>query len=63
MRFGRRLEVMFDDAEQTADELGESYKLLDKWKKRGDELLYSMIPKSVAEKMKTGDNTVTCEVR
>lgn len=56
-----KLEVMFDDAEQTADELGESYKLLDKWKKRGDELLYSMIPKSVAEKMKTGDNTVTCE--
>lgn len=58
-----RLELMFDKAEQRSDELGKSYDLLDQWKRRGDELLYSMIPKTVADRLRTGDSQLsTCEV-
>lgn len=55
---------MFDKAEERSGELEKSFDLLDKWKKRGDELLYSMIPKTVAEKLRTGTSSLsTCEVR
>lgn len=54
---------MFDKAEQRATELENNYKLLDTWKRRGDDLLYSMIPKTVADRLRTGDSPLsTCEV-
>lgn len=59
-----RLELMFDKAEQRASELETNLSLLEVWKKRGDELLYSMIPKPVAEKLRSGNSPLsTCQVR
>lgn len=58
-----RLELMFDKAEQRATELESNYALLDKWKRRGDDLLYSMIPKTVADRLRAGHSPLsTCEV-
>nr|CAD7455710.1 unnamed protein product [Timema tahoe] len=58
-----RLELMFEKAEQRSMELEHSYSLLNCWKRRGDELLYSMIPKSVADRLRTGENPMsTCQV-
>ena len=55
---------MFDKEAQRSDELEKSYELLDTWKRRGDDLLYSMIPKTVADRLRTGDSPLsTCEVR
>ncbi|KAK6627826.1 hypothetical protein RUM44_010305 [Polyplax serrata] len=57
-----RLEMMFEKAEQRSLELEKSYELLDSWKKRGDDLLYSMIPQSVAERLRNGEKRLsTCE--
>lgn len=54
---------MFDKAEQRATELESNYALLDKWKRRGDDLLYSMIPKTVADRLRAGHSPLsTCEV-
>lgn len=56
--------MMFEKAEQRSLELEKSYELLDSWKKRGDDLLYSMIPQSVAERLRNGEKRLsTCEVR
>ncbi|XP_021937378.1 soluble guanylate cyclase 89Db-like isoform X2 [Zootermopsis nevadensis] len=57
-----RLELMFERAEQRSTELERSYTLLDCWKRRGDELLYSMIPQSVADRLRTEKNSLsTCQ--
>ncbi|XP_031334521.1 soluble guanylate cyclase 89Db-like isoform X1 [Photinus pyralis] len=57
-----KLEVLFDDAEQRSLDLEQSYELLDKWKKRSDELLYSMIPQTVADRLRGGNSRLsTCE--
>lgn len=54
---------MFDKAEQRSSELTKNYDLLDQWKRRGDELLYSMIPKTVADRLRTTNSSLsTCEV-
>lgn len=54
---------MFDKAEQRSMELEQNYVLLDKWKRRGDDLLYSMIPKTVADRLRAGHSPLsTCEV-
>lgn len=54
---------MFDKAEQRSEELQRSYELLDTWKRRGDDLLYSMIPKTVADRLRQGNSPLsTCEV-
>jgi len=59
-----RLELMFEKAEQRSLELERNYELLDCWKRRGDELLYSMIPRSVADRLRTEKNSLsTCQVR
>lgn len=59
-----RLELMFERAEQRSMELERSYELLDCWKRRGDELLYSMIPRSVADRLRTEKHSLsTCQVR
>lgn len=53
---------MFEKEEQRSDELETSLKLADSWKRQGDELLYSMIPKPVAERLRSGQNTLsTCQ--
>ncbi|XP_066140773.1 soluble guanylate cyclase 89Db-like isoform X2 [Euwallacea fornicatus] len=57
-----KLELMFDKAEQRASELEINLSLLEEWKQRGDDLLYSMIPKPVAEKLRAGNNPLsTCQ--
>jgi guanylate cyclase len=57
-----KLEIMFDKEAQRSDELEKSYELLDTWKRRGDDLLYSMIPKTVADRLRTGNSPLsTCE--
>lgn len=54
---------MFDKAQQRSSELESSYELLDTWKRRGDDLLYSMIPRSVADRLRGGSSPLsTCEV-
>lgn len=53
---------MFEKEEQRSDELETSLKLADSWKRQGDELLYSMIPRPVAERLRSGQNTLsTCQ--
>lgn len=57
-----RLEFLCEKAEQRSDELEKNYEELDVWKKCGDELLYSMIPRSVAEQLRAGESTLsTCQ--
>lgn len=57
-----RLELVFEKEEQRSDELETSLKLADSWKKQGDDLLYSMIPRPVAERLRGGQNPMaTCE--
>lgn len=54
---------MCERAEQRSDELERSLKLLDRWKSRGDELLYSMIPRTVADRLRRGQSPLTtCQV-
>lgn len=57
-----RIELLFEKEEQRSDELETSLKLADSWKKQGDDLLYSMIPRPVAERLRTGQNPMdTCQ--
>ncbi|KAL1508915.1 hypothetical protein ABEB36_003734 [Hypothenemus hampei] len=57
-----KLQIMFDKAEQNAEELEHSHELLDQWKKRGDDLLYSMIPKGIIDRLRSGSSPLdTCE--
>ncbi|KAJ8919157.1 hypothetical protein NQ315_012143 [Exocentrus adspersus] len=57
-----KLQLMFDKAEQRATELENNYSLLNIWKSRGDDLLYSMIPKPVADRLRSGNSSLsTCE--
>ncbi|XP_014213715.1 soluble guanylate cyclase 89Db-like [Copidosoma floridanum] len=57
-----RLEMMCEKAEQRSQELEQSYELLDRWKNKSDELLYSMIPQSVADRLRAGASQMdTCE--
>ncbi|KAI5748898.1 hypothetical protein M8J76_003019 [Diaphorina citri] len=57
-----RLEFLCEKAEQRSDELEKNYEELDMWKKCGDDLLYSMIPRSVAEQLRAGESTLsTCK--
>jgi guanylate cyclase len=57
-----RLDLMCEREEQRAEELETSLSLADSWKKQGDELLYSMIPRSVADRLSSGqDPLATCQ--
>ncbi|XP_076255247.1 soluble guanylate cyclase 89Db-like [Rhynchophorus ferrugineus] len=57
-----KLQTMFDKAEQNTEELEQSLELLDQWKKRSDELLYSMIPQAIADRLRSGTSALdTCE--
>jgi guanylate cyclase, other len=54
--------MMCEKEENRAEELVTSLELADSWKKQGDELLYSMIPKTVADKIRNGqDPLATCQ--
>lgn len=53
---------MCEREENRAEELETSLNLADSWKKQGDDLLYSMIPKTVADKIRNGqDPMATCQ--
>lgn len=53
---------MFERAEQWSQDLEDNYEQLDKWKRKGDYLLYSMLPKSVADQLQNGQSTMdTCK--
>uniref|UniRef100_A0A1A9VS86 guanylate cyclase n=1 Tax=Glossina austeni TaxID=7395 RepID=A0A1A9VS86_GLOAU len=54
------LEMMFEKEEVRSDELEKALNLSDSWKKQGDELLYSMIPRPIAERMRNGEES-TCQ--
>lgn len=57
------LEIMYDRAEANSNKLEESVLLLEQWKRRGDDLLYSMLPRQVAEHLRQGkDPITTCQV-
>jgi guanylate cyclase len=57
-----RLDLMCEREELRAEELETSLSLADSWKKQGDELLYSMIPRSIADRIKNGqDPLATCQ--
>ncbi|XP_017139743.1 soluble guanylate cyclase 89Da [Drosophila miranda] len=55
-----KLEIMFEKEEQRSDELEKSLELADSWKRQGDDLLYSMIPRPIAERMRNSQEQV-CE--
>lgn len=54
--------MMCEREENRAEELETSLVLADSWKKQGDELLYSMIPRTVADKIRSGQDPMgTCQ--
>lgn len=54
--------MMCEREENRAEELETSLVLADSWKKQGDELLYSMIPRTVADRLRNGqDPMATCQ--
>ncbi|KAL7635086.1 UNVERIFIED_CONTAM: hypothetical protein RMT77_014071 [Armadillidium vulgare] len=56
------LKLALDQEQLKSKKLEESMKLLDEEMKRTDELLYQMIPKQVADRLRNGENPVdTCE--
>lgn len=55
---------MFEKAETKASELEKHHEVVEKWKRKGDELVYSMMPRSVADVLKRGESPLsTCEVK
>ena len=57
------LEDLYERAEERSIQLQKTHQLLDELKQRGDQLLYSMIPQSVAESLRGGTHPVdTCMV-
>lgn len=57
------MEDLYERAEERSEQLQHTYELQGEWKKRGDDLLYSMIPTAVANSLRTGTDPVdTCQV-
>lgn len=57
------LKLALDQEQQKSKKLEESMKKLDDEMKRTDELLYQMIPKMVADRLRKGENPIdTCQV-
>ncbi|XP_054717239.1 LOW QUALITY PROTEIN: soluble guanylate cyclase 88E-like [Uloborus diversus] len=57
-----RLEISFEKQEERSKKLEQNLKMLDEWQQKGDDLLYSMIPKAVALRLRNGENPIgTCE--
>ncbi len=58
------LKLALDQEQHKSKKLEESMRKLDEEMKRTDELLYQMIPKQVADRLRSGENPInTCEVR
>lgn len=58
------LKLALDQEQQKSKKLEESMRKLDEEMKRTDDLLYQMIPKQVADRLRRGENPIdTCEVR
>ncbi|GFQ74472.1 soluble guanylate cyclase 88E, partial [Trichonephila clavata] len=48
--------------EERSKKLEQNLKKADEWKQKGDDLLYSMIPKAVALRLRNGEDAIeTCE--
>ncbi|XP_042909419.2 soluble guanylate cyclase 89Da [Parasteatoda tepidariorum] len=59
---GARLEISYEKQEERSKKLEENLKKRDEWKQKGDDLLYSMIPKAVALRLRNGEDAIeTCE--
>lgn len=57
------LKLALDQEQQKSKKLEESMRKLDDEMRRTDELLYQMIPKQVADRLRKGENPIdTCEV-
>ena len=57
------LKLALDQEQQKSKKLEESMKKLDDEMRRTDELLYQMIPKPVADRLRNGENPIdTCQV-
>lgn len=57
------LKLALDQEQQKTKKLEESMKKLDEEMKRTDELLYQMIPKQVADRLRSGEDPIdTCQV-
>ncbi|XP_018319990.1 soluble guanylate cyclase 88E isoform X2 [Agrilus planipennis] len=57
------LKLALDQEQQKSKKLEESMRKLDDEMRRTDELLYQMIPKQVADRLRTGENPIdTCEM-
>ncbi|KAI8423081.1 hypothetical protein MSG28_014166 [Choristoneura fumiferana] len=57
------LKLALDQEQQKSKKLEESMRKLDEEMKRTDELLYQMIPKQVADRLRKGENPIdTCEM-
>lgn len=57
------MEDLYERAEERSQQLQKTHELLDELKQKGDQLLYSMIPQSVAESLRNGTHPVdTCQV-
>ncbi|KAJ2947593.1 hypothetical protein O0L34_g17390 [Tuta absoluta] len=55
-------ELLFEKAESKALSLEKTHRLRDQWKAKGDQLLYSMIPKTVAHHLRAGkDPMAACQ--
>ena len=58
-----KLENQYERAEERSHQLQKTYELQDEWKKRGDMLLYSMLPPAVGDSLRKGTDPVdTCQV-
>lgn len=58
------LKLALDQEQQKSKKLEESMRKLDEEMRRTDELLYQMIPKQVADRLRRGENPIdTCEVQ
>ncbi|KAF8771590.1 soluble guanylate cyclase 89Db-like [Argiope bruennichi] len=59
---GARLEISYEKQEERSRKLEQNLKKADEWKQKGDDLLYSMIPKAVALRLRNGEDAIeTCE--
>lgn len=57
------LKLALDQEQQKSKKLEESMRKLDEEMRRTDELLYQMIPKQVADRLRRGENPIdTCEM-
>ena len=57
------LENLYEETEARSKLLEKTILLRDQWKQCGDDLLYSMLPQSVADRLRAGANPIdTCQV-